>query len=61
MASAIGIRTPINGVIGCLNLLLSHDQVAQQKQYAKLADASAHLLLGVINDILDFLKLSRAN
>ncbi|WP_157576940.1 ATP-binding protein [Pseudoalteromonas rubra] len=51
------IRTPINGVIGGLNLLLNHDLDAQQKQYAKLADASAHSLLGVINDILDFSKI----
>jgi two-component system sensor histidine kinase/response regulator len=51
------IRTPIHGVIGTLNLLLDSDLKEEQRQYAKMARASAESLLSIITDILDFSKI----
>ncbi len=50
------IRTPMNGVIGMLGLLLNTELSEDQKHRAKLAQSSAHSLLTLINDILDYSK-----
>ena len=51
------IRTPMNGVIGLTNLALSNDPVPKQREYLEKIQSSARILLGVINDVLDFSKL----
>src|SRR5262249_754698 len=51
------IRTPLNGVIGMLDLLLQTDLTAEQRDHAATAAGSGEALLGVINDILDFSKI----
>ncbi len=50
------IRTPMNGVLGMTELLLDTPINQQQRSYAETAHRSAHLLLGVIHDVLDFSK-----
>ncbi|NNL85966.1 MAG: response regulator [Myxococcales bacterium] len=50
------IRTPMNGVLGMTELLLETDLEEIQRSYAETAHRSAHLLLGVINEVLDFSK-----
>lgn len=52
------IRTPMNGVIGFLDNLRETDLNEQQLQYVRVIDSSARSLLKVINEILDFSKLS---
>jgi signal transduction histidine kinase len=51
------IRTPMNGVIGMTDLLLDTDLDAVQRDYAEIAQSSAHSLLSVVNDVLDFSKI----
>lgn len=51
------IRTPLHGVIGFTDLLMKTRLDAVQQQYVENANASGHLLLGIINDILDFTKI----
>ena len=51
------IRTPLNGVIGFTELLLKTSMDNVQRQYARDANISGHLLLGTINDILDYIKI----
>lgn len=51
------LRTPMNGIIGFTHLLLDTRLTAQQGDYANTIQRSAHALLGVINDVLDFSKL----
>jgi signal transduction histidine kinase/DNA-binding response OmpR family regulator len=50
------IRTPMNGVLGMTELLLDTPLSAQQRHFAETVRRSAELLLGVINDVLDFSK-----
>ncbi|MCK5801265.1 MAG: response regulator [Lentisphaeria bacterium] len=52
------IRTPMNGVVGFLDNLRETDLNERQRQYVRLIDSSARSLLNVINEILDFSKLS---
>lgn len=51
------IRSPLNGVIGMLNLLKSQKLSAEQTEYMEIAENSADHLLGLVNMILDQSKL----
>jgi len=51
------IRTPMNGVIGMLELLTMTELTEIQHDYIDKASTSAHLLLRIINDILDLSKI----
>jgi len=48
------IRTPMNGVLGMMELLLETEQTPTQHRFAKTVHQSARLLLGLIDDLLDF-------
>ncbi len=51
------IRTPMNGVIGMLDLLTATELTESQQRYAGIARESAEILLGVMEEILDFSRL----
>ncbi len=51
------IRTPLNGVIGFTDLLMNTSLSEIQTQYLQNVDASAKILIGLINNILDFSKI----
>ena len=55
------IRTPLNGVIGFTDLLLKTSMDKVQEQYARNAHVSGHALLGIINDILYYVKLEEGS
>src|SRR5205085_1059881 len=51
------VRTPMNGILGMTELALDTDLTAEQREYLRTVQSSAHALLTVINDILDFSKI----
>ncbi len=51
------IRTPMNALIGMIHLAMDTDLTPRQRDYLKKARASSGLLLGIINDILDYSKI----
>ncbi len=51
------LRTPLNGVIGISDLLLDEDLNHEQHDLARKIQSSAHLLLGIIESILDISKI----
>ncbi|MBF0293736.1 MAG: response regulator [Magnetococcales bacterium] len=51
------VRTPMNGVIGMLDLLGRTRLTATQRHYLAIAEQSAEQQLNIINDILDFSKI----
>jgi signal transduction histidine kinase/CheY-like chemotaxis protein len=51
------IRTPMNGVLGMLDILLRSDLDETQRWPAKIACDSAHALLRILDDILDYSKI----
>lgn len=51
------MRTPLNGVIGMINLLQRTRLDAAQRAYAETARQSAEHLLGLVNDLLDYARL----
>ncbi len=55
------IRTPMNAVIGVAQLLEATSLNNSQQHYIHLLKNSGKLLLGVINDILDYAKITSGN
>ena len=51
------LRTPMNGVLGMAQLAIQADPPPAQLVYLKKIQASASLLLGIINDLLDFSRI----
>ena len=51
------VRTPMNGVIGMIGLLLETELTPEQHDFAHTVRSSAEALLVVLNDILDFSKI----
>jgi PAS domain S-box-containing protein len=51
------LRTPLNGVIGMMELLLQTNLSPEQRRHASLAKSSGDMLLSLINDILDLSKI----
>lgn len=51
------IRTPMNGIIGTVSLLNGTKTTDKQKDYLGVIHDSAHSLLKIINEILDYSKI----
>mgnify|MGYP003857507655 FL=1 len=51
------LRTPINGVIGMNDLLLATKLSEEQREYARLSNQSADILLDTVNQILDLASI----
>ena len=51
------LRTPMNGIIGFSDLLLTTALQDTQREYVQHVSKSAYSLLSLINDILDFSKM----
>jgi two-component system, sensor histidine kinase and response regulator len=52
------IRTPLTGIIGAGELLALSDLTPEQRRHTEIIRSSGELLLIIVNDILDFLKLA---
>jgi signal transduction histidine kinase/ActR/RegA family two-component response regulator len=53
------IRTPMNGVVGVLDLLDTMPLAAEPRRYVGIAQHSARLMLRVVDDTLDYLKIEQ--
>ncbi len=51
------IPTPINGVLGMLDLALDSELTAERHEELEMTCDSANSLLGILNDILDLSKI----
>lgn len=51
------IRSPLNGVIGMLNMIKTSPLNSEQTEYIEIAEHSADHLLGIVNMILDHSKM----
>ena len=51
------IRTPLNGVLGMARLLMESPLDSRQRSFAETLVSSGELLLGLVNDVLDFARL----
>lgn len=51
------LRTPMNGVLGMLELVLDSNLSAEQKGYLDVAQSSAQSMVALLNDILDMSKM----
>lgn len=52
------LRTPVNGIVGILELLYEKIVDKELKKYVKIASKCSNLLLFMINDILDFSQIN---
>lgn len=55
------IRTPLNGIIGYNQLLMSTELTSTQKSYLSSVSQCSLQLMQIINDVIDFSKLSSGN
>lgn len=53
------LRTPMNGALGMLQLLADTELNPEQSRYVNIARDSSELLLGIVNDILDFSRIEK--
>lgn len=51
------VRTPLNGIIGTADFLSDTHLSTEQRGYVTVLQQAADVLLGLINDVLDFSKL----
>lgn len=51
------IRTPINAVIGMNEMILRENENETIQEYAHSIQSSSNMLLGLVNDVLDFSKI----
>lgn len=51
------VRTPLNGVVGTLDMLKEMQLTKRQREYVDIAWKSSHTLIQLINDILDFSRM----
>ncbi len=51
------LRTPMNGVLGMINLILGTELDVVQREYIETAKNSGEVLLSLINDVLDFSRI----
>jgi signal transduction histidine kinase/ActR/RegA family two-component response regulator len=51
------IRTPLNGVLGVAALLEDTPLTSEQRELVEVMKSSSHLLLAILNDILDLSKI----
>ncbi|WP_411351084.1 ATP-binding protein [Leisingera aquaemixtae] len=51
------LRTPMNGILGMAEVLQDTALDAEQRELTEIIHKSAHTLLGLINDVLDFSAL----
>ncbi|MDB4512275.1 ATP-binding protein [Arenicella sp.] len=52
------IRTPMNGIFGMVNLVLDTQMSSEQKDYIETIQSSTESLLTILNDVLEYSKLS---
>lgn len=54
------MRTPLTGILGLTDLMLSDPQEPKQREHVALVQSSAGTLLELINDLLDLAKIEAA-
>jgi signal transduction histidine kinase/ActR/RegA family two-component response regulator len=55
------IRTPMNGIFGMVNLVLNSDLNEEQEGYIQTIQRSTESLLTILNDVLEYSKLSSSD
>jgi len=55
------VRTPMNGIIGMIDLALDTEEENERRDYLETARGCAHSLLRVLNDVLDFRRWKPEN
>jgi len=54
-------RTPLNGIMGMMDLIKSEETSRVVKKYMGIAESCSSIMLSLVNDILDFSKMEAGN